>query len=168
MTIEGKKYLKLWCIAALTLGVLRLLGGCTRYVQVEAPPKEIVVELEPWSSCAYGQMCQIGQVVCSNKNQPVIVLRRNIPAEQLAYTLIHERVHTTQMQGNCEAVRQRYRSDPNVQWQMELEAYCAEAEARIKAGMPMKGVMAGLTTILNALYEATDEDIVCRWMQKPP
>lgn len=162
MTTQGRKYLRLWFIAVLVVGVLRLLG-CTRYIQVEAPPKEIVVELEPWSSCAFGQMCQIGQVVCSNTNQPVIVLRRGIDPAQVAFTMTHERTHVEQMKRNCEATRKSYRDDPEVRWNMELEAYCAEAEARVKAGMPMKGVMAGLTTILNALYDATEEDIVCNW-----
>lgn len=163
MTTQAKNVWTYFFIGFFLIGVLRLLQGCTRYVEVKP---EVVVEMEPWGSCANGQMCLIGQVVCSNKNQPVIVLRKGISESELPFTLKHERVHQVQMQADCFATRDKYRSDENVRWNMELEAYCAEAEARIKAGMPIQGVVGGLTAILRALYNATDEDISCNWMRR--
>lgn len=160
MTTESKSYLRLWLIAVLAVGVLRLLAGCAR-------PQETIVELTPWSSCDHAQYCQIGQVVCSNHNQPVMVLRKGISPEDMPYTLLHERTHERQMAKDCEGTRQRFRNDSTFRFKMELEAYCNEAKARVLKGNPIEGVMGGLTSLLQALYDVNEEDVVCDWSKLP-
>ncbi len=158
MTAEGRKYWHLWLVAFFLIGVVNLIG-CARY----KPQTEVVVELDPWSPCVPWALCQIGQVVCSEKNEPIILVRSGLDPAEKPFTLVHEKTHVSQMKGDCIGVRTRYRDNPAVRWEMELGAYCAEAKARIKSGIPAKEVIAQLTMILRTLYQATDEDIICNW-----
>ncbi len=155
MSQHTKKVWKWWLIAALFLVVGRLLAGCTHPVQV--------VEIEPWSPCAFGELCQIGQVVCSDRGEPMILTRRGIDPEEKFFTVVHEEVHVRQMQGNCRATAERYSTDPEFQWKSELEAYCVETEARIKSGEPANQAIYHLRVILRTLFHAVDEDIVCNF-----
>lgn len=156
-----KSYFRLWLIALLAIAVIRLLSGCAT-VQTQ------VVEISPMPPCYPFQMCMVGQVACSDDNHPVIVLREGIDSNSRPFVLAHEYTHVRQMQGDCKAVQAMYKADPNLQWAMELEAYCAEAEVRIKAGKKTAEIVAGLVNILVALYQATEEDVNCSWMHKPP
>lgn len=156
--------MRYWLIAVLMLSIVRLLAACHR--PVETVPQVEVVEVE-WPPCLPWGVCVIGQVICSESNRPIIVIRPGIDSTQRPFTLLHEVVHQNQMKGDCKAVQKRYRSDPQFRYNMELEAYCLESEARIKAGYPAKEVAAKLSALMGFLFNIPEEEVWCDFM-KPP
>lgn len=71
-----------------------------------------------------------GVTVCSQDNQPVIVLQEGVAGTDVeAIVLVHEMTHVRQnlaYKGGCKEFSKRYNRDSVFRMKMETEAYCAQ------------------------------------------
>ena len=148
-----KTYFRIWLIAVLLIGCVRLLQGQTMKDGVS------VVQVENWSPYA------VAQTNCTADNQPIILMRK-MDWDSLEYrlTMTHELIHVRQMKADCKKVQRAYRDSLAVRIRMETEAYCEDSRERLKAGQNPKWIKERFYNILLGLYGI--EDPACPYL--PP
>lgn len=116
------------------------------------------IEMPTWSPN------EVGKVVCSDKNVPVIIIRSDsLEKSEKEFVLIHERVHVSQFLFDCTALRKRYRNNKAFRQKIELEAYCKDGEARVKKGWRKNEVISRVRGLLKTYHGIDSTRVVCSW-----
>jgi hypothetical protein len=107
-------------------------------------------------------MPMLARTICSLNGIPVIVLNQHLTGDDVIFAIAHERVHVKQMGRDCDKVISRYTNDPVFQVAMELEAYCADRQERLKRGQHPDSTMQGIKEILARMHGADTSGMSCR------
>lgn len=131
-----------WCgMVALTIILINCIG-CTSAVY-EAPI--INGMLTP---------PKLGTTVCSENNQPVIVISEMpIPQELRSVVVYHEQIHARQMRSGCKAFAFRFRNDKTFRVANELEAYCQSVPFAVRQGFVRDSMIVEVERVMSFYYD---------------
>lgn len=135
-----------------------LLAACTREVVVTVP--QIVTVPVPYVAIIPVESTDRpnvrGRVECDMVGHPYIRIRRGLPPEVQASTLLHERLHVAQAQayGSCLRFAARYQQDSLFRLSTESAAYCGVLIAQRAAQMKPDPDFDTIVQILRFEYEA--------------
>ena len=121
-------------------------------------PKEILIKESPdWSSE------QVGKVLCSEHNEPFIIIRSSLDSSEKKFVIMHEKVHASQLLSDCQGTFRLYNTNKVIRQKMEIEAYCADGLNRLKSGWQKATVVAYVRKALRKYHGLRPRQVNCSW-----
>ncbi len=155
--LRGCELLRLGIIGSL------LVVGCAT-LAIGTPSTQTVAYLDMGNSDIQGM------TICSETNQPVIILNERLTGRQSAIdeVMLHENVHVHQAvkhEGGCKGLMKEFRSSAQARFDIEFSAYCTSARSAVIAHKIKKSTaIEYLTTFMRLMYptKQTEEQVRMR------